>query len=257
MASKFFDQSSSSESESDSDNEVVESAPTRMTARAIQKMTYESEDEDKKQRVVLPEKAKRSEEINNLVKQLKNAKKIKDVVKSNQTFEEMVKAYDKCKKLIEKDGHFKQYIRAIAELEQFINELWNDSEWRKSASKNNSAALTKLRQRIKKYNKEFEKEIEDFKANPQNYPEEEKIVSVKDSESEEKSDEESNSEESSSDEDSEEEIKKSRKEKIGKAEESETNSEWSSDESDSSSSDGDIDYDQADIWKKFLKEYTF
>lgn len=35
----------------------------------------------------------------------------------------MVKAYDKCKKLIEKDGHFKQYIRAIAELEQFINEV--------------------------------------------------------------------------------------------------------------------------------------
>lgn len=81
-----------------------------------------------------------------MVKQLKNAKKIKDVVKSNQSklnfmkfiktqilsyvsinlllaFEEMVKAYDKCKKLIEKDGHFKQYIRAIAELEQFINEV--------------------------------------------------------------------------------------------------------------------------------------
>jgi hypothetical protein len=33
---------------------------------------------------VLPEKAKRLEEINALVKQLKNAKKIKDVVKANQ-----------------------------------------------------------------------------------------------------------------------------------------------------------------------------
>ena len=35
----------------------------------------------------------------------------------------MVKAYDKCKKLIEKEGHFKTYIRAVAELEIFINEV--------------------------------------------------------------------------------------------------------------------------------------
>jgi hypothetical protein len=45
---------------------------------------YDSDDDDKKQRIVLPEKAKRLEEINGLVKQLKNAKKIKDVVKANQ-----------------------------------------------------------------------------------------------------------------------------------------------------------------------------
>jgi len=35
----------------------------------------------------------------------------------------MKKAYDKCKKLIEKEGHFKTYIRAMAELEIFINEV--------------------------------------------------------------------------------------------------------------------------------------
>jgi hypothetical protein len=35
----------------------------------------------------------------------------------------MKKAYDKCKKLTEKDGHFKTYIRAMAELEMFVNEV--------------------------------------------------------------------------------------------------------------------------------------
>ncbi len=35
----------------------------------------------------------------------------------------MVKSYDKCKKIIEKEGHFKQYIRAIAELETYIIEV--------------------------------------------------------------------------------------------------------------------------------------
>ena len=82
--------------------------------------------------------------------------------------------------------------------------MWADAEWRGSASKNNSTALTKLRQRIRKYNKDFEKEIADFKANPQNYPEEEKVASVKgsDSESEDKSEVNSDSEESSSEESS-------------------------------------------------------
>ena len=35
----------------------------------------------------------------------------------------MVKAYDKSKKIVEKDGHFKTYIRAMAELEIFVNEV--------------------------------------------------------------------------------------------------------------------------------------
>ena len=53
--SRFFDQSSSSSSESESDNEVIEVKP----AKKSQMPTYESEEEEKKARVVLPEKAKR------------------------------------------------------------------------------------------------------------------------------------------------------------------------------------------------------
>ena len=90
-------------------------------------------------------------------------------------------------------------------------QLWADSEWRASASKNNSTALTKLRQRTKKYLKDFETELEDFKKNPDSYPEEEKIASVHGSESEGSEDEES-SEESSSDEETEEEKPKKTKE---------------------------------------------
>jgi translation initiation factor 3 subunit C len=99
---------------------------------------------------------------------------------------------------VEKDGHFKQFIRAIAELEAFINELWADTEWKKSTSKNNSGVLGKFRQRIRKYNKDYETELADFKAHPDLYPEEEKIVTAKESGSE---DEGSESEDESSDED--------------------------------------------------------
>lgn len=248
--SKFFDQSSSSSSESESDNEVVEQKPVRKAQMPM----YESEEEEKKQRIVMPEKAKRLEEINGLVKQLKNAKKIRDIVKANQLFEEMVKGYDKAKKIVEKEGHFKQYIRAISELEDYVVELWADTEWRQSVSKNNATSLTKLRQRVRRYNKEFEKEIADFKLNPLNYPEEEKLASVKDSESEAGSNDESSSDDSSSDDDeSEDNEKKTKPRKPKTGDDSEED--WSLSESESSSED-DLDYDQEDIWKKFLKGDT-
>lgn len=107
------------------------------------------------------------------MKQLKNAKKIKDVVKSLQTFEDMTKAYDKCKKVVEKEGHFKQYIRSIAELEDFINELWLDKKWRDSLNKSSSRALSKLRQQIRKHNKNYEIEIANFRVNPELFASEE------------------------------------------------------------------------------------
>lgn len=135
-------------------------------------------------------------------------------------FEEMVKAYDKCKKVVEKEGHFKQYIRSIAELETYINDLWTDTEWRKSASKNNSTALSKLRQRIRKYNKDFENEIANFRAHPELYPEEEKVLDAASKggagdESDESSDEESGSDEkSSSDEETSEDEKKPKARKV-------------------------------------------
>ena len=54
--SKFFDESSSSSSESESDNEVIEVKPTRKPQMTTM---YDSDEEEKKTRIVLPEKAKR------------------------------------------------------------------------------------------------------------------------------------------------------------------------------------------------------
>lgn len=51
-------------------------------------------------------------------------------------------------------------------MEDFITECWEDREGRKNMSKNNSKGLATLRQRIKKYNKDFEKEIAAWKENP-------------------------------------------------------------------------------------------
>ena len=81
-------------------------------------------------------------------------------------FNEMTKSYDKCKKVVEKEGHIKQYLVAVSELETFVNELWADAAWKKSTGKNNASALTKLRQGIKKYIKDADltKEVADAKT---------------------------------------------------------------------------------------------
>ncbi len=159
----------------------------------------------------------------------------------------MVKSYDKAKKITDKEGHFKQYIRAIAELEDYVVELWADSEWRQAASKNNATSLTKLRQRIRRYNKDFEAEIAEFKANPLNYSEEEKVPSVKDSESEE--DSESESESDSESDESEAKPKKKPTRDLGDSDDSE---DWDLTDSEDSSSE-EFDLEGEDIWKKFLK----
>jgi len=267
--SKFFDQSSSSESETESENEeqIIDAKKKQ------QKMFFDSDEEEKKTvRIVLPEKAKRLEEINSLVRQLKNAKKIRDVVKSLQTFEEMTKTYEKCKKIVDKEGHFKQFVRAISEYETFIDELWSDSAWRKSANKQNAGALSKSRQRIRRYNKEYEEEITDFKANPDNYPEEEKVKLEKSedeksaSEDESDSDEESDSDDSDSDSDDDDDGTAAAKRRRAKAaakkaaakdsddsDDDDDSDDWSMSESETSSDESGEEFDQENIWKKFLR----
>ena len=75
-------------------------------------------------------------------------------------FEELTKSFEKARKTIEVDGVLKFYIRVVAELEDFTNVSWAN---KKNLNKNNAKSLTTLRQKIKKHNKEFETQINDFR----------------------------------------------------------------------------------------------
>uniref|UniRef100_A0A2C9JIY5 Eukaryotic translation initiation factor 3 subunit C n=1 Tax=Biomphalaria glabrata TaxID=6526 RepID=A0A2C9JIY5_BIOGL len=131
-----------------------------------------SDDEEETRRVVRSEKDKRFEEIRTIIKQLKNHKKIKDFANVLTDFEGLTKAFEKARKVVDKEGVPKFYIRTIVELEDFINECWEDREWRKTISKNNSKGLSSVRQKIKKYNRDFETDINSFKANPDAFEDE-------------------------------------------------------------------------------------
>ncbi|KAJ8668116.1 hypothetical protein QAD02_009779 [Eretmocerus hayati] len=159
--SRFFATGSDSESESSSEEEQVQRAPAAA-------FTF-SEDEEDTKRVVRSTKEKRYGEITNIIKLIRNYKKIKDMSCMLSSFEDLMKAYQKALPVVSKEENGQTprfYVRCLVEMEDFINEVWEDREGRKNMSKNNSKSLTSLRQKLRKYNKDFEEDIAKFRENP-------------------------------------------------------------------------------------------
>lgn len=118
-------------------------------------------------------KDKRFEELTNLIKTIRNAMKIRDMSKCLEEFEQLCRAFLKSKNIVDKEGIPPFYIRLLADLEDYLNQLWEDKEGKKKMNKNNAKALSTLRQKIRKYNRDFESEIAAYKENPQESADEE------------------------------------------------------------------------------------
>uniref|UniRef100_A0A8C3P4A9 Eukaryotic translation initiation factor 3 subunit C n=1 Tax=Chrysemys picta bellii TaxID=8478 RepID=A0A8C3P4A9_CHRPI len=109
---------------------------------------------------------RRFEELTNLIKTIRNAMKIRDVTKCLEEFELLGKAYGKAKSIVDKEGVPRFYVRILADLEQYLNELWEDKEGKKKMNKNNAKALSTLRQKIRKYNRDYESQISSYRQVP-------------------------------------------------------------------------------------------
>ncbi|GFR65330.1 eukaryotic translation initiation factor 3 subunit C [Elysia marginata] len=161
--SRFFHAGSDSESESESsDDGIVDVRPTGHTRAVLQF----SDDEEETKRVVRSEKDKRFDELKGIIKVLKNHKKIKDMANVLTDFESLTRAFDKARKVVDREGLPRFYIRTLADLEDFVNECWEDKDWRKNISKGNSKGLSTVRQKIKKYNRDFEAQLKAYRENP-------------------------------------------------------------------------------------------
>ncbi|KAL1765981.1 eukaryotic translation initiation factor 3 subunit C [Sigmodon hispidus] len=88
--------------------------------------------------------------------------KIRDITKCLEEFELQGKAYGKAKSIVDKEGVPRFYILVLADLENYLNELWEDKEGKKM-NKNNAKALSTLRLKIRKYNRNFESHITKYK----------------------------------------------------------------------------------------------
>ncbi|CAI8034637.1 Eukaryotic translation initiation factor 3 subunit C [Geodia barretti] len=171
--SRFFatgdtDTESSSES-SDDEPKLVGGARGTTGAAIGSKVFTFSDDEEEEKRVVRSQKDKRYDELRSVVHAMKNSQKIKDIAKVQSSFEALQKAFQKAKSVVEKEGSTPVfYTRTLTLLEDFVLGLWNDKDAKQKLSKPNAKALTTLKQKVRKYNKEFEAEIESFRENPIN-----------------------------------------------------------------------------------------
>ncbi|XP_054155499.1 eukaryotic translation initiation factor 3 subunit C-like [Oppia nitens] len=169
-ASKFFANLSETESsEEESDEEVGLQNKTTAVAYSF------SDDEEEAKRIVRSAREKRYEELHTIIKQIRNHKKIKDISKLLTSFENLDKAFKKAKPVIDKEESGatpKFYTKCLVELEDFVNEVWEDREGRKNMNKNNSKSLATLRQKLRKYNKDFESDINGYRENPDEFEDE-------------------------------------------------------------------------------------
>ncbi|KAH8253984.1 hypothetical protein KR032_007896 [Drosophila birchii] len=175
--SRFFANGSDSESES-SEEEVQATNFNKASAFQF------SDDEEEVKRVVRSTKEKRYENLTSIIKTIRNHKKIKDIPNTLTSFEDLTRAYQKALPVISKEENGitpRFYIRCLAELEDFINEVWEDREGRKNLSKNNSKSLGTLRQKVRKYIKDFEDDLSRFREAPDQESEAEDEVAALDS----------------------------------------------------------------------------
>uniref|UniRef100_UPI000EF4CF26 eukaryotic translation initiation factor 3 subunit C n=1 Tax=Ciona intestinalis TaxID=7719 RepID=UPI000EF4CF26 len=164
--SKFFAAESSSDTDVSSSSEDETPAPSRSSRATVQRQFLLSDDEEEVQHVVRSAKEKRWEELQNIIKLMRNARKIKDMSKLMDEFDNLCKLYIKSKTVVLKEGIPRFYIQNLVETEDCITELWQDKEGRKKMSKLNSKSLGALRQKLRKYLRDFEKEVEDYRLHP-------------------------------------------------------------------------------------------
>lgn len=65
----------------------------------------------------------RFEELTNLIKTIRNAMKIRDMSKCLEEFEQLCRAFLKSKNIVDKEGVPSFYIRLLADLEDYLNQV--------------------------------------------------------------------------------------------------------------------------------------
>mmetsp|Transcript_6417 Transcript_6417/g.40087 ORF Transcript_6417/g.40087 Transcript_6417/m.40087 type:complete len:910 (-) Transcript_6417:867-3596(-) len=183
MASRFWAASSSDSSSEEEEEDVTTSTETsseesdsdgeeqQRTAKASKYLAGDSDSDssDDGRRVIRSAKEKRHAELANTYEEMINKTKINDWVAIATLFEKLNKQLEKVKRVggIQGMETPRVYIKAIAMLEGFLQETLASPEVKQKMSSTNAKALNGMRQKIKKNNKDYEAEIEEYRRNPE------------------------------------------------------------------------------------------
>ena len=114
--------------------------------------------------VVRNVKEKRTKEFDEAITLINNSARIKDVSKVCDSFALLIQAFEKGKFNLHTDSSVgRSYLKALLELETFITDQWENKY---KLNKTNAKALNTLRQRWRKYTKDFQVELEAYKEDP-------------------------------------------------------------------------------------------
>ncbi|CAF0924536.1 unnamed protein product [Rotaria sordida] len=150
---RFFADGNSSSSEENSDDEPqIKIQTTKSFVKSYIINNDDDDDTENVKRIVRSEKDKRYEEIEENIKKIKQVIRIRDIKQVYECFENLIKVYDKARRVIEKEQIIPRfYIKILVQLEDFVNECWNNKDWCNKFNKTNSNNLKILRQKLRQY----------------------------------------------------------------------------------------------------------
>ncbi|KAN0103008.1 eukaryotic translation initiation factor 3 subunit C [Hyaloscypha variabilis] len=156
------------EDSSSEDEDGAKKSGANRFMRDADSESEESSDEDRA-KIVKSAKDKRLEELEATVKAIENGQKINDWGVISTEFDKLNR---QVVKLVQAGNTPKPYIRAIAELEDFMNEtIAKQKVSTKKMNATNARGLNAVKQRIKKNNKDFQKDIDAYKLDKDGFME--------------------------------------------------------------------------------------
>ncbi|KAE8152176.1 eukaryotic translation initiation factor 3 subunit EifCc [Aspergillus avenaceus] len=166
---KSEEESSEGEEETSEDESSEEEAGGETGASRFLRDASESEESEDEEKVTVVKSAKdkRLEELEGIIKLIENAEKINDWAVISSEFDKLNR---QVVKVTQSGPTPKVYVKAVADLEDFVNEtITKQKSSKKTMNASNARGFNAVKQRIKKNNKEYATQLEKYRKDKDGY----------------------------------------------------------------------------------------